>query len=122
MANLIHVLRNTAGLLDVIQFPCITTKSQRLNEALSQVVIIVEIDATKIEIKKAVEAIFGMKVLKIRTMVIKGKNKISAKRYRYSEKNMKKAIVMFKDKVKAQEYTRKNINALTIDNVESENK
>jgi large subunit ribosomal protein L23 len=108
MVDLIHIVRNSAGILDVIQYPCMTSKAKYLNEKLSQVVIFVEVDATKIEIKQAVTAIFGMEVSKIRTMRVKGKNKISARRYRFTEIEKKKAIVIFKDKEQAQKMSRED--------------
>ena len=110
MAEIIHMIRNSAGILDVIQYPCMSLKAKYLNEKCSQVVVFVAIDATKIEIKKAVQAIFGMEIAKIRTMIIKGKNKISARRYRYSEINQKKAVVIFKDKEQMQKMSSEDQN------------
>jgi large subunit ribosomal protein L23 len=95
---MVSIIRNSAGVLDVIQYPCMSLKAKYLNEKRSQIVIFVEIDATKIEIKNAVRAIFGMEVEKVNTIVLKGKNKTSARRYAYTEKKKKKAIIVFKDK------------------------
>lgn len=83
---------------DVIQSPCMTLKAKYLNENKSQVVIFVDCSANKIQIKKAVEAIFGMSVLSVNTILVKGKTKISARRYKFFKKDRKKAIVTFKDK------------------------
>lgn len=57
--------------------PVITEKATRLGEQ-GQYVFRVPLDATKPEIKAAVEGLFGVKVLAVNTMVVKGK----AKRFR----------------------------------------
>jgi large subunit ribosomal protein L23 len=69
-------IKNSMKLFDVIQFSCMTNKAHLLNNTLSQIVIFVSIDSNKFEIKKAVEAIFGIEVLKVNTMVIKGKKRL----------------------------------------------
>jgi large subunit ribosomal protein L23 len=76
---------------DVILAPVITEKSSEASEA-NQVVFKVRLDATKPQIKAAVERLFGVKVLAVNTLTRKGK----AKRFRGIEgrqKDMKKAIV-----------------------------
>lgn len=102
---MVSLIRNSAKILGIIRYPCMTLKAKMLNEKSSQIVIFVEIDATKIEIKKAVEAIFGMKVEKVNTIVSKGKNKLSARRYTYTKKDLKKAVIFFKDKELARKMT-----------------
>ncbi len=59
---------------DVILRPVITEKSTRLSEH-NQVVFAVRKDASKPEIKAAVEAIFKVKVEAVNTLVLKGKSK-----------------------------------------------
>ena len=59
---------------DVIRSPVVTEKSTNLSEH-SQVVFDVAIDATKPQIKAAVEALFEVKVKAVNTMVRKGKVK-----------------------------------------------
>ena len=54
--------------------PLITEKATALSEQ-NQVVFKVQIDATKPEIKAAVEGLFNVKVLAVNTMVVKGKTK-----------------------------------------------
>ena len=54
--------------------PVVTEKATLLTER-SQVVFKVAIDATKPEIKASVEALFGVKVLDVNTLVVKGKTK-----------------------------------------------
>jgi len=60
---------------DVIVSPIITEKATRILEN-NQVVFKVAPDATKPQIKLAVEALFGVKVVGVNTVNIKGKNKI----------------------------------------------
>ncbi len=59
---------------DVIIRPIVTEKSTRVSEH-NQVVFQVRKDATKPEIKEAVEEIFGVKVKKVNTLILKGKVK-----------------------------------------------
>ena len=58
----------------VILSPVVTEKATRLNEA-SQVTFKVTTDATKPEIKAAVEKLFNVKVEAVNTLVMKGKTK-----------------------------------------------
>jgi large subunit ribosomal protein L23 len=62
------------AMYQIIRNPLITEKATGLSEH-SQVVFRVAIDATKPEIKAAVEGLFGVKVLGVNTLVQKGKTK-----------------------------------------------
>ena len=80
---------------DVIRSPVVTENSTLASEH-SQVVFEVAIDATKPEIKAAVEALFSVKVKAVNTLVRKGK----VKRFRQqlgTRKDVKKAIVTLVD-------------------------
>ena len=59
---------------DVILAPVVTEKSTRVSEH-NQVVFKVRMEATKPQIKAAVEALFGVKVTAVNTLVQKGKVK-----------------------------------------------
>ena len=59
---------------DVIRTPAITEKSTLVSEN-NQVVFNVAKDASKPEIKAAVEALFGVKVKAVNTLLRKGKTK-----------------------------------------------
>ncbi len=59
---------------DIVRAPVITEKATALSER-NQVVFRVAIDATKPQIKAAVEGLFGVKVLGVNTLVQKGKTK-----------------------------------------------
>ncbi len=62
------------AMYQIIRNPLITEKATGLSEH-GQVVFRVAIDATKPEIKAAVEGLFGVKVLGVNTLVQKGKTK-----------------------------------------------
>ena len=62
------------AMFEVIRAPLITEKATLMGEK-SQVVFKVAIDATKPEIKASVEALFGVKVMGVNTLVQKGKTK-----------------------------------------------
>ena len=59
---------------EIIRSPVITEKATLLTER-NQMVFRVAVDATKPEIKKAIETLFGVKVLGVNTLVQKGKTK-----------------------------------------------
>ncbi len=76
---------------DIVLAPHITEKSTMLSETNS-VVFKVAPRATKPEIKAAVEALFGVTVTQVNTIVSKGKTK-RWKGQPYKRSDMKKAIV-----------------------------
>jgi large subunit ribosomal protein L23 len=80
---------------DVILSPHITEKSTLLSEQ-NGVVFKVANDATKPQIKEAVEALFGRKVKSVNTIVAKGKTK-RWKGQAYKRTDAKKAIVTLVD-------------------------
>ena len=59
---------------DVIQAPVITEKSTMASEQ-NKVVFHINPSASKADVKSAVEALFGVKVLKVNTINIRGKKK-----------------------------------------------
>lgn len=80
---------------DVVRGPHITEKATLVGEH-NQLVFKVAREATKPEIRAAVEALFGTKVVAVNTLVQKGK----AKRWRgrpYRHSDFKKAIVTLAD-------------------------
>ncbi|PIE57960.1 MAG: 50S ribosomal protein L23 [Desulfobulbus propionicus] len=62
-------------LYEVIQGPCLTEKSSRLQETQGTVAFKVARAANKIEIKQAVEQLFNVKVADVRTTSMRGKKK-----------------------------------------------
>lgn len=84
-----------ADLYDVIRKPVITEKATMVSET-GAVVFEVSIDANKPQIKEAVEALFGVKVRAVNTIVTKGK----AKRFRNRpgrRRDVKKAYVTLEE-------------------------
>ena len=76
---------------DVIIAPHITEKSTLASEQ-NAVVFKVARDATKPQIKEAIEAIYDKKVVAVNTLVVKGKTK-RWKGKAYQRSDVKKAIV-----------------------------
>ena len=80
---------------DVIRAPVVTEKSTMASEH-GQVVFDVAPDATKAQIKEAVEGLFSVKVKAVNTLVRKGKTK-RFRNVRGERKDVKKAIVTLVD-------------------------
>ena len=66
---------NQERLLDVIKAPHVSEKSTIIAERDNQIVLKVAVDATKREIKSAVETLFEVEVDSVRTVNMKGKTK-----------------------------------------------
>ncbi|GBE04455.1 MAG TPA: 50S ribosomal protein L23 [Nitrospirae bacterium] len=80
---------------DVLLSPLLTEKGTQLKEQDNKVVFRVANDANKIEIKKAVEEAFKVKVERVTTMNCRGKIKRMGK-HEGKRPNWKKAIVTLK--------------------------
>ena len=59
----------------IVEAPFITEKGTYVNEIGNQVVFQVRLDANKIEIKRAVEKLFKVTVVKVRTANVLGKTR-----------------------------------------------
>ncbi|MDH4029173.1 MAG: 50S ribosomal protein L23 [Nitrospirota bacterium] len=81
---------------EVLKGPLLTEKGTLLKEQDNKVMFRVAKEANKIEIKKAVEEIFKVKVDRVTTMNCKGKNKRMGK-YEGKRPDWKKAIVSLKE-------------------------
>ena len=79
-------------LYTLIKSPIITEQTAQLGESLKQVVFKVDISANKKEIKKAVEKLFNVEVIKVTTSVMKGKTKRNRFGV-YKKSDYKKAFV-----------------------------
>ena len=80
----------------ILTRPLVTEKNTAAQEALNQYAFEVAIDANKIEISKAIEKKFNVRVLKVRTVVSKGKRKLQLTkkgRFEGHRADRKKAIV-----------------------------
>ena len=79
----------------IIKRPIVTEKGTALRQEQNQVIFAVDRSANKIEIKKAVEELFGVHVEDVKTMNVGGK----PKRYgmhAYKRSDWKKAVVKLK--------------------------
>ncbi len=76
----------------LIKGPIITEKTHALKEAGNKLTLKVDVKANKIEIRKAIEALFKVKVLSVNTMQMMGKTKRLGKN-EGTRPNWKKAIV-----------------------------
>ena len=86
---------STLKAYDIVRNPVVTEKSTMASE-YNQVVFDVAIDASKPEIKAAVEQLFSVKVKAVNTIVRKGKTK-KFRGFAGKRKDVKKAIVTLVD-------------------------
>ncbi len=77
---------------DILRRPVISEKSTLVKESENTVVLEVAKDATKADIKRAVEEVFKVKVMGVRTSVVRGKN-ARVGRFAGKKRNWKKAYV-----------------------------
>ena len=88
---------------DVLRRPLITEKSTILKETQRSLCFEVHRDATKPEIKKAVETLFGVKVADVRVANVHGKLKRQG-RYQGRRPDWKKAYVVLREGEKMVEF------------------
>ena len=74
----------------------LTEKGNILRETQNQYFFEVDRRANKIQIKQAVETLFSVKVLEVRTLIVRGRMRRMGRGYSKT-KNWKKAIVSVKD-------------------------
>jgi len=87
---------NRERVFKVLLSPCISEKSTLIADKYNQFVFKVVSSSTKLEIKKAVEYIFKVNVLKVAVQNIQGKTKRTMRGYG-KRKNWKKAIVTLRE-------------------------
>lgn len=86
-----------SALSRIIKRPiALTEKAARLKMDANQVIFEVDRTANKIEIRSAVEEMFGVKVENVNTLIQRGKVKRMGKSYG-KRRNWKKAIVTLKE-------------------------
>ena len=88
---------------DVVKRPLVTEKSERNRADARQFAFEIHRDATKIQVKQAVEKLFNVHVLAVRTAVIRGKNK-RVGRSIGQRASWKKAIITLKEGEKIELY------------------
>jgi len=84
------------GMQDVVKRPLITEKAERNREANHQYAFEVHREASKIQVKQAVEKLFAVHVTAVRTAVARGKTK-RVGRSVGQRPNWKKAFVTLKE-------------------------
>ena len=77
---------------DIVKRPLITEKTSIQKEVNNQITFEVDRRANRVEIKKAIESIFNVNVVGVKTMQVKGKTKQRG-RIVGKRRNWKKAIV-----------------------------
>jgi len=80
----------------IIRRPLITEKGTELKNQANHYLFEVARDANKIEIKRAIESLFRVKVLQVRTISVQGKVK-RVGRYVGRTPNWKKAVATLKE-------------------------
>jgi large subunit ribosomal protein L23 len=92
-----------ASIPQILKRPLVLTeKGTNLREDHNQVLFEVDREATKYQIRSAVEMAFGVKVMAVRTLIVRGKMKRMGRGYAKTQ-NWKKAIVTLRqgDKISA---------------------
>ena len=82
----------TAGIYDILRRPIISEKAAKLSES-NGVAFEVAVNATKEDVARAVEAIYGVKPSKVNIVVVKGKVKTFRGRSTGTQRTVKKAYV-----------------------------
>ncbi len=90
-------------LYNVLRRPLITEKGMGVKETENTLVFEVALDATKTEVKQAVETLLKVKVIGVRTATMEGKERRRGKFAGYRP-DWKKAYVRLKDGEKMPEY------------------
>ena len=87
---------NEKRMMEIIIGPIISEKSTQMSDSDQQIAFRVSKDAQKLEIKKAIENLFEVKVKKIWTMNVKGKAKTFRRKIGYRP-DWKKAYVSLEE-------------------------
>lgn len=84
---------NQERMLTIVLGPHISEKSSVISEANNQVTFKVAADATKPEIKQAIEGLFNVQVKDVQVLNVKGKRKRSARGIWRTRPSWKKAYI-----------------------------
>jgi large subunit ribosomal protein L23 len=88
---------------EVIRRPLVTEKTTMARGSEQTIVLEVSLRATKVDVKKAVERLFGSKVAAVRTQIMHGKFKRQG-RFEGQRPDWKKAWVRLKEGEKVPEF------------------
>lgn len=86
-------VKTERSVYDVLVYPDLSEKNTRLAEDRNTYVFVVDSEATKPEIKRAVEEIFSVRVKSVNTLVRRGKSKVSNLGHASRKKDTKRAFV-----------------------------
>ncbi|RMH04395.1 MAG: 50S ribosomal protein L23 [Nitrospirae bacterium] len=89
--------------VDILIRPLLTEKMTALQERCNQVAFVVAKDATRIEIRRAVEAVLNVKVKSVNVINVLGKQKRQG-RFMGRRPSWKKAIITLKEGEKLELY------------------
>jgi large subunit ribosomal protein L23 len=87
---------------DIIKTVRITEKGTRQSDKFNQYTLMCDRHANKIEIRKAIEELFKVKVVRVNTLNVRGKARRKSSPARGVSPTWKKAIVTLKDGDKIQ--------------------
>ncbi|MCS7338920.1 MAG: 50S ribosomal protein L23 [Verrucomicrobiae bacterium] len=82
---------------EIVKSVRLTEKGTRQSEKYNQYTVVADPRATKAQIKKAVEELFKVKVLKVNTMNVRGKARRQLTPHPGKSPDWKKAIVTLKE-------------------------
>lgn len=85
-------MKSTHNIYNVLIKPSMTEKSNYLRHHHQTYTFFVQLTATKQDIKKAIETLWDVKVLRVNTSILPGKTKRNVKAS-YKRSNQKKAMV-----------------------------
>jgi large subunit ribosomal protein L23 len=85
------------NVFDVIKTARLTEKGTRQGEKFNQYTVVADRRANKFEIKKAVEELFKVKVVKVNTLNVRGKARRQRTHQAGADPDWKKAIVTLKE-------------------------
>ena len=87
----------------IIRRPIVTEKSTNLRESGNVIAFEVDVKANKIEVRKAIEDLFKVKVAEVRIFNVRGKMKRMG-RYEGKRRDWRKAYVRLKEGQKAPDF------------------
>ncbi len=81
---------------DIIKRPLDTEKLDKLRDRENKFAFEIDVKATKTEVKQAIESLFNVKVVDVKTAIVRGKHRRIG-RFEGKRPNWKKAIVTLKE-------------------------
>lgn len=81
-----------SSMYEVLKRPIVTEKTNALRDGHNQFTFEVAKEANKIEVRRAVESIFGVRVVDVQTAIVRGKMRRTKRGYG-KKPNWKRAIV-----------------------------